>query len=138
MHADGGPHNLALISLCVGKVAEHLQGGWVATGCHAHISLFARDERPYMGEDWPQQCNICKRVLFEHKLHHGPLTSAKLQGMEREDRDLAVIEILQDDSSIDLLHIPCKLREAFQGAPFPTFHLTIRAVRLWTESLNID
>ena len=50
MHADGGPHNLAFISLRVGKVAEHLQGGWVATGCHAHISLFARDERPYMGE----------------------------------------------------------------------------------------
>ena len=92
-----------------------------------------------MSAQWQQQCRICKRILFEHKLHFGPFTSAKLQGMEREDRGLAVIEILQDDSSSDdLILLLCKLREVFEGSLFPNFHLTIRAVRRLSESLSID
>ena len=71
MHEDGGDQHLRFLSLRVGRVAEHMHCGWVAAGCAAHISLFARDERPHMSAQWQQQCHICKRILFEHKLHLG-------------------------------------------------------------------
>ena len=138
MHPDGHHNNTAFCPLRVGRIAENRQDGWVAQGCDAHISLFAFHERPPMGAEWEQQCNRCRRILFEFKLLHGPMTTVRLQGMEREDRDLAVIEILQDEPSEDLLQLLYSLREVFHVDPEARLHLTVRSIRDWTANMLLD
>ena len=138
MHPVGDHNNTAFCALRVGRIAENRQDGWVAQGCDAHISLFAFHERPPMGAEWEQQCNVCRRLLFEFKLLNGPMTTVRLQGMEREDRRFAVIDILQDDPSEALLHLLYSIRGVFHEDPAARLHLTVRSIRDWNVNLLLD
>ena len=117
------------------KFMQHYQAkSWVALGCTGHISVFEKQEEPFLqgNDSYERRARLAKMEFMLYLLENGPCGNVfRLEGRQSETGNI-MLHILTDSDNL-FLQMLDRLRSTFELRSAGEFHVTLQNVRGFYE-----